>query len=58
MPRIALFLFCAGVAVARAGELDDLRKELADLKREYGKRIETLESRVVELTVERDSRRR
>ena len=29
MPRTALFLFYAGVAVTRAGELDDLRKELA-----------------------------
>jgi hypothetical protein len=56
MPRTALFLFRSGVVIARAGELDDLRKGAgADPRSEYGKRIETLESRVVELTAERDS---
>lgn len=55
--KVLLILFAA-VSAARADDVDELRKELAALKAEYAKRIESIEARLAGLTAEQERQAR
>src|SRR6187431_3235874 len=50
--RTSLILRFSVAANLYANELEDLKKELAELKRDYSRRIESLETRVTQLVAE------
>jgi maltoporin len=50
--RTSLILCFSVAANLYADELEDLKKELAELKRDYSRRIESLETRVTQLVAE------